>query len=82
MHQTQTHEETFSTVQSLLSWDSVYKINLSEVWKTPKDQVPVRPFFQSYNDFTGILAYGMAHTKKSNDGISTWDFVHRQLFCQ
>jgi hypothetical protein len=32
-------EGTFSTVQSLLSSDSVHKVDPSEVWKIPKDQV-------------------------------------------
>jgi hypothetical protein len=41
---------------------------------------PLRPFFQSYSHFTGILAYGIAHTRKSNGDILTRDFAHRQLY--
>ena len=40
----------------------------------------LRPSVQSYRHFTGIFAYGMAYTKKPNDGISTWDFAHRQVY--
>ncbi len=34
-----TDEETFLTVQSLSSSDSVDKVDPSELWKTPKDHV-------------------------------------------
>ncbi len=35
------HKGTFSTVQSLLSPDSMHKVDPSEAWKTPKYQVPL-----------------------------------------
>jgi len=32
------------------------------------------------NHSNEILAYGMVYTHQSNGGISTWEFVHRQVY--
>jgi hypothetical protein len=34
-------------------------------------------FFQSYNHLTKIFAYDTMH---ANNGISIWDFVHKQIY--
>jgi hypothetical protein len=48
--------------------------------KNSKRTNALRPFVQNYTHFTGILAYGMLYTNKLNDGISVWDFAHRQVY--
>jgi hypothetical protein len=48
--------------------------------KNSKRSSPLRPFFQSYSHFIGIVAYGMVHTRTSNDGILTRNFAHIQLY--
>jgi hypothetical protein len=48
--------------------------------KNPKRITALRPSVQSYRHFTGILAYGMVFTIKSNDDISACDFIHRQVY--
>jgi hypothetical protein len=48
--------------------------------KNPKRIYVLRSSVQSYRDFTEILAYDMAFTNKSNDGISICYFAHRQVY--
>jgi hypothetical protein len=38
------------------------------------------PSVQGYRHFTGVLAYGMIFTIKSNDDISACDFAYRQVY--
>jgi hypothetical protein len=49
------------------------------VIKNPKRITALRPSVQSYRHFTGILAYSMVFTNKSNENISAWDFAHKQV---
>jgi hypothetical protein len=48
--------------------------------KNPKRITALRPSVQSYGHFTGVLAYGMVFSIKSNDDISACDFAHRQVY--
>ncbi len=51
-----TNEGTLSTEKSLLSADSVQKVEPSEVWRILKNMSLLNPSVRSYTDFTGILA--------------------------
>ncbi len=66
----ESYEGRSPNVKSLLSSDSVQKVDPIELYKNPKRIRALRPFVQSYRHFTGILAYSMVFTDKSNDDIS------------
>ena len=69
-------EGTDATDKSLLSSITMRKVDPKEVWKIPKGQVPICP----QSRVIGILLEVLPSTKKMNDGISTCDFVHREIY--
>ena len=65
-----------ATDKSLLSSITMRMVDPKEVWKIPKGQVPICP----QSRVIGILLEVLPSTKKMNDGISTCDFVHREIY--
>jgi hypothetical protein len=55
------YERTFSTVKLLLSLNSIYKLDPSEVWKTAKGQVPLSLSVSVIDILASDLVYNIYH---------------------
>ena len=59
----------------------MHKVDPAELLEKIKRTTAHRPLIQSYRHFIGIFAYAVVYyLKKSNDVISTGDFVRTEVY--